>query len=454
MSIITSNFTCKLRDDFESDPRQKLMQNILARNKVADLRINWERSQTAPHFFSIQTKPRVKITNQKSSGRCWEFAAHNVIRRAMIKQYNLPLDWEFSQSFFFFWDKFERLNYNMYRILDTSQEPLDSRIVQCLLADPTCDGGQWDMFVNIVNKYGMVPKTVFPESENSSKSAAINGLLKRLFRKVALQVRSQTDPVTKQATIDNFRKDVYNLLCKTLGTPPNTFSWEYYDKDGIYNKPDEYSGISALEFYRHAVPFDCEDYVCLINDPRNVYYRLYTVEYLGNVEGGRPVTYLNVPIKDLKDAVYASLRGGEAVWFGCDVGKEKNGVMLDDQLDDTEALIDTDLASTKEERLMSGESLMTHAMIITACNTGSSSIEENPHVTYYEVENSWGDDGVKKPTGGYYCMSDTWFSKWVYEVVVHKKFLTSEQEKTLLSYESQPTPLPLWDPMGSLAGGK
>ena len=32
------------------------------------------------------------------------------------------------------------------------------------MSDPINDGGQWDMAVNLVTKYGMLPKKCFPET--------------------------------------------------------------------------------------------------------------------------------------------------------------------------------------------------------------------------------------------------------------------------------------------------
>lgn len=45
-------------------------------------------------------------------------------------------------------------------------------------------------------------------------------------------------------------------------------------------------------------------------------------------------------------------------------------------------------------------------------------------------------------------MTDDWFSEYVYEVVVDKKFVTSE---TLEVMKQDPIVLPAWDPMGALA---
>lgn len=60
-----------------------------------------------------------------------------------MKQHNLE-EFEFSQSYLFYWDKIERSYYFLNNIVDTAKrgETVDGRLVQFLLGDPTCDGGQ------------------------------------------------------------------------------------------------------------------------------------------------------------------------------------------------------------------------------------------------------------------------------------------------------------------------
>lgn len=95
------------------------------------------------------------VTNQRASGRCWLFASTNVFRVAIMKKHNLK-EFELSQAYLFFWDKLEKANWFLEQIIDTAQEDLDTRLVQELLAAPVNDGGQWDMVVNLVAKYGLV----------------------------------------------------------------------------------------------------------------------------------------------------------------------------------------------------------------------------------------------------------------------------------------------------------
>lgn len=93
--------------------------NYLDKNRMALLQIDAE------------AKP---LTNQKSSGRCWLFAALNVIRLPVIKHFNLE-DFEFSQGYLFYWDKIERCNFFLHNIVETAKrnEPVDSRLVSFLL---------------------------------------------------------------------------------------------------------------------------------------------------------------------------------------------------------------------------------------------------------------------------------------------------------------------------------
>ena len=418
----------------------KTFENIISENSLRNLCVNRQNNQQYNHLFSHKVEPRLPITNQKSSGRCWIFAALNVARREMIEKYQLK-DFEFSQNYLFFWDKLERINYNLNRIIETRDEDIESEIVRHILGDPLCDGGQWDMIVNLVEKYGLVPKSSYQESFHSSRSAEMNNILQKLFRKSAYKLRLSQNPFDDKIKI---MKNVYNLLCKFLGTPPKEFEWEYYDKNNKYHKLKK---ITPMNFYKNHVDFNFKDYVCVINDPRrkNPYNKLYTVKYLGNVEGGNRVLYLNVEIKKIKELIEKSISDNKAVWFGCDVGQNlsRNNCAMDLELVNYGGVLETDLSSTKEERLLSKESLMTHAM----CITGFNRIDDYHHtIDKWQVENSWGKSDAAE---GYYIMSDKWFDEYVYEIAINKKYLSVEQLEILDSNEV--TTLNPWDPMGSLA---
>lgn len=437
----------KWKYEFDTDKHNRVMQNVISANSLRSLYTQRSVYQKYNHLFSNTVKPNVKITNQKSSGRCWMFAALNVVRRPFMEKYELK-DFEFSQSYLFFWDKLERCNYLLECILDTKDIDVGDQTVQYLLNDPTCDGGQWDMFVNLVEKYGLVPKSCFNESYYSSNSGLMNAILKKKFREYALKLRSSENPEKDKHC---YLQEYYNLLCKFLGTPPSHFDWEYTNSKGEYHCV---KNQTPHDFYKNMVPFNYQEYICVVSDPRKAheFNKLYTVKYLGNVVEGNKVKYLNLPIDDLKQLAIRSIDNNEAVWYGCDVGKwmHSEQCAMDLELVNFGDLLGTTFPMDKETRLLSGDSLMTHAMVLTGYNRClfSSSVRDTDKISVnrWQVENSW---DTKGPASGFYVMTDKWFDQYTFEVVVNKKYLSVEQQNLLTS--SDITELKPWDPMGSLA---
>jgi bleomycin hydrolase len=385
-----------------------------------------------------------KVANQKQSGRCWMFAALNTFRHRIEETFNIK-DFELSQNFTFFWDKFEKANYFYENILATASEDLTSRKVAFLLQTPQQDGGQWDMLVAIIQKYGIVPKTVMPETFSSSQSRDLNTYLNKKLRKDAVTLRTLVANKTTEEDIQQAKEEmlqeIYNLLATTLGTPPTTFDYSYVDTDGNYQLK---RNLTPQLFYDEFVGRNLSDYVSVINAPTSdkPYNEVYTVEMLGNVVGGKEVRHLNVDIETFKKLAIDQLKMGEAIWYGCDVGQSStrdSGIMATD-IYSVEETLDIDYSMTKAERLDYGESLMTHAMVIT----GVDLVDDKP--TKWKVENSWGDKVGDK---GYFVMSDDWLNEYTYQIVINKKYL----EKELLDVieADNVTTLAPWDPMGALA---
>lgn len=399
--------------------------------------------QRDTHNFSISLK-QGDITNQKHSGRCWMFAALNVMRSKMIRDRNLKTA-ELSQAYLFFYDKLEKANYFLENILETLDEPVNGRLVSHLLQAPVGDGGQWDMLCNLVEKYGVVPKEAYPETVLSSASGEMNSVLTEKLREDACVLRklhaAQKDESTLREAKDGMMEVIYRILCICMGKPPKSFDFEYRDKDDQFARD---TGLTPKAFYDKYIGLDLREYVSLINAPTGdkPFGRSYTVKFLGNVREGRIVRYLNLPVEELKRAAIAQLQDGEPVWFGCDVGKrsERDNGIMDVDLYCLEELFHTPFAMTKAERLDYGHSLMTHAMVFQGVN-----LDEAGNPNRWRVENSWGKDPGQE---GYYVMTDRWFEEYMYQVVVHKKYLSEEQ---LAAYEAQPIELEPWDPMGSLA---
>lgn len=428
---------------FGSDKKNRVAMHATLANGILESCTNVGAVVENRHSFSI-TIEAGEMTNQKKSGRCWMFAAHNVMRLEIMEKLNLK-NMELSQAYPLFWDKLEKANHFLENILETLKEPLEGRVVSYLLKDPLGDGGQWDMFANLIRKYGVVPKEAMPESKASGETRTMNKLLTLKLRQFACALRNGS---SEGKTLDELRtmkedqlSTIYDMLCISIGIPPKKFTFETRDKDGKFIR---ISNTTAQQFYKEYVSMDLDDYVSLINAPTEdkPYGKTYTVQYLGNVRGGKAVSYLNLPIGELKKVAIKQMQDGKAVWFGCDVGQSsdrKSGMMALDTYD-LESLFSTTFPLDKAQRLDYGESLMTHAMVLTGVN-----LDEGGKPNRWRVENSWGEDPGAK---GFFVMSDDWFNEFTYQIVVNKKYL-SEEQREMLTMES--IVLKPWDPMGSLA---
>lgn len=443
MSELTKEFTDQLYANYEANVKYVALENAVTHNGIhASLETRKSAVENTPVFSLDLTKD--KVTNQKASGRCWMFAALNTFRHKMISSFQLE-DFELSQAHTFFWDKYEKSNWFLEQVIATADQELTSRKVAFLLQTPQQDGGQWDMVVSLFEKYGVVPKSVYPESISSSNSRELNTYLNKLLRQDAQILRdlihsgadSEVVASKKQALL----QEIFNFLAISLGLPPREFDFAYRDKDNQFHSE---SGLTPQSFYKKYVDLQLDDYVSIINAPTTdkPYGKSYTVDMLGNVVGSRPVRYLNVPMDRLKELAIAQMKAGETVWFGSDVGQVSNrkaGILATDVYD-FEAGMDIHLTQDKAGRLDYAESLMTHAMVLTGVD-----LDEAGQSRKWKVENSWGD---KVGTDGYFVASDAWMDEYTYQIVVRKEFLTPDE---LAAYEAEPIVLAPWDPMGALA---
>jgi bleomycin hydrolase len=440
---MNQSFFQQAESAFKANPVNKVAMNTVMANGVMKSAINGLTARQSRHTYSVSLE-QGSITSQKQSGRCWMFAALNVMRFETIHKWNLT-DFEFSQNYPLFYDKLEKSNYFLENILKTLNEPTEGRLVNYLLQAPIGDGGQWDMFANLVRKYGVVPKEAMPETVSSSATREMCTLLTRLLRGDACTLRTAYREGTSMEELrkqkDAMMLDVYRLLCICLGEPPKTFDFETYDKDKHLIRETQ---ITPLAFFEKYVGWNLDDYISLINAPTKdkPYHRSYSVRYLGNVVEGKIVRYLNLPSEELKKAAIAQLQDGNPVWFGCDVGKssDRETGLMDLDLYHLEDLFSLNFPMDKAARLDYGESLMTHAMVFQGVD-----LDENGKSLRWRVENSWGKDAGHD---GYYCMTDQWFDQYNYQIVVNKKYLPTE---LIAEYESEPIMLQPWDPMGSLA---
>jgi bleomycin hydrolase len=439
---LSDEMLARFRRDVAAKPAYHLAQNAVARVSIDDVALNHEIVAGADHTFSHLLDDWA-VTNQKQSGRCWMFAGLNLFRVGAMRKMGLK-EFELSQNYTLFWDKIERANYFLEAIIETADRDLDDRTVAFLLERPVEDGGQWNMFVNLIKKHGLVPKAFMPETESSSNTRRMIGILRHKLREGARTLRDLgaggASPEALRAAKDEILQVVYRILCIHLGTPPERFVWQWTDQDRNFHRDGE---LTPQEFAAKYVTLPLDEYVCLVNDPRatSPFGRTFTVQYLGNVVGGAIVTYLNVEIELIKELAQRAIVGGEPVWFGCDVGKmmRRDLGLWDRDLFDYRGLYDTDFPLDKAARLDYHDTLMTHAMLFTGVDV----VDGKPR--RWRVENSWGEENGRK---GFYTMNDSWFAEYTFEIAARKEALPPDLQRAL---DLEPIVLPAWDPMGALA---
>ncbi|KAJ5419513.1 uncharacterized protein N7487_003063 [Penicillium crustosum] len=430
-----------------SDPKNRLAISSFADHSFADILINHNALQRDQHIFNLTVPVEgTPITNQRSSGRCWIFAATNIFRLLLIKAYQLK-DFELSQAYLFYWDKIEKANWFFEQIIATAHEDLSSRLVQKLCQDPVSDGGQWDMVVNLVQKYGLVPQALYPDAYHAQNSAKMNWLLTTKLRDQAFVLRelAAKDPQSVAAAKEQFLQEIHSLVTLLLGPPPSPdkkFVWQFSDASGRAREVQ----LTPIEFAQQAFrprsisrghpTVSTGRLFSLVNDPRHEFNRLLTIERLGNVVEGRPITDAYAQECNHRDA-----QSWIPSLFGCDVGKfyDRDRGVLDTDLTDLALGFNITLSMSKAQRVASGASSMTHAMVITGVHL------DGDRPVRWRVENSWGE---KVGKDGWFVMTDRWMDEYTFQAVVDFNFVSTDVQAIL---EQSPKVLPRWDPMGVLA---
>jgi len=433
---ITKEMISSFRQDLNGDKQAASVMNAVTRNDTGSLVL--DRKALTGHDGHFTNKIKTgKVTNQRSSGRCWLFAGFNIMRPAVMKKLKVK-NFEFSENFSFFWDKLEKANLFLEGILQTRARGLGDRTVEWLLGHPFPDGGQWCMVVDLMKKYGVVPVEVMPETRHTGATRMVNRLVSRKLRMNAAVLRSMHaagQPLeAMRARKVKMLSEVYRLLALHFGPPPTTFKWRYQTGDGKLSALRSYTPVS---FYKEVVGLDLSRYVCLYNCPSHEYGKPYCIQFDRDFFDRPDMTFINLDMEALKSFTLKQILAGEPVWFGCDVGKEhfrekgilKNGIL------DFESLLGVDLSMTKKERILYRDSIPTHAMVFMGVD-----LEDGKPVKW-QVENSWGD---KRGDKGYLVMYDKWFDEYLYSVIIDSKHLPNDVLQIL---DQKPIALPPWDPM-------
>lgn len=425
----------RFREHFESEPRYRVAMNAATHGVLEDIALSRRVVDGLDWHFSHELAPG-GITAQRSAGTCWIYAGLNWLRKLAMKRMDVE-EFYFSQNYLVFWDKLEKANRFLERMIDMREAPLDDRKVHHYLEAPVSDGGDWLLLANLIDKYGLVPRDAMGDTANLANSAFMNKVLTFKLRQGAADLRrlhadgADLDELhtVKEAQLNA----IYRMLCVLLGEPPESFDLSYRTRDG---KPHRQRGLTPKKLFAEWVGIETKDYYHLVSSPMEStpFDRPYVVENLRNIEGCPAGPSLNLPIDTIRELSVKLLKKGEPVFFDCDVtqGLNRKLGVLDNDLYEYDLLFDTSFEWERAERMAYLAQRPTHCMVLI----GVDIVDGKP--AKWKIENSWGDELGHK---GLFQMSDAWFEEHVYGITIQGKHLGKKLRDL---FAQEPVALPPW----------
>ena len=427
----------------QSAPASKAIFNALASNKIDNLAKNFANQGAIDTHFSTET-PKQSIHDQKSSGRCWMFSGFNVLRANFAKQHADTLAVEYSHDYLFFYDQLEKANLMLQGVIDTAKKPMDDTRVQFFFKNPLNDGGTFCGVSDLADKYGLVPKSVQPETFSAENSAKMSSMISSKLREFGLELRQMAADGKKPAAIKARKTEmlstVYRMLCLTLGEPVKEFTYAFRNKDG--KTVGEARRYTPKEFFKATVGEPLSgSFIMVMNDPRRPYHKTYEVEYDRHTYDGQNWKYLNLPMDEIEQLAMASLKDGRKMYSSYDVGKQldRERGYLDTENYDYASLFGTTFGMDKAQRIATFDSGSTHAMTLSAVD-----IDADGKAVKWKVENSWGPNHGQ---GGCLIMTDRWFREYTFRLVVDKQYVPQDIMK---QFEQKPIMVMPEDPLFSV----
>lgn len=434
---ISTQMLDEIKKSQTNTPAERALKNAIAGNSIDNLAKNYNAGDIDTHF-TIET-PKQSITDQQSSGRCWMFSGFNVLRSNFAQRTD-SLRVNLSHSYLFFWDQLEKSNLFLQGVIDHADKAIDHPRVQFFFKHPVSDGGTFCGVSDLVDKYGLVPKEVMPETYSSDNTSRMAKLISSKLREYGLQLRQMVADKKKPAAIKaektKMLATIYRMLAMTIGEPPAQFTYAFKNESG--RTVTEAKTYTPQEFAKEVVGGPISGtFIMAMNDPRRPYYKTYEVEYDRHTYDGTNWKYINLPMDEIEKMAIASLKDGRKLYSSYDVAKmldrEQGYADLDNY--DYGSLFGTTFTMDKAQRISTYDSGSTHAMTLTAVD-----LDENGKATQWKVENSWGAAWGQQ---GCMIMSDRWWREYTFRLVVDKKYvpediLKANEQKPLMVMPEDP----------------
>lgn len=424
MKEITAKQIEKFHVNYQKERQNKQQEKEIIEKGLEEACLNQKIVEENKPIFNLEL-PESKRYDQKENHRCWIYAGLNVIKYNVAKNLNIDLkEFSLSNPYLAFFDKLEKSNTVYERIIHSNIESQEELQKEKFLEDSMIEDGYWSMFVAVVEKYGIVPENIMPETKESLNYKRIEIILTEKVKKDVLFLLEKKKQKASIEELENekekYLQENYEMLSKLLGEPKFLFDYKYQDQEG---KKQELKEMTPLAFKEQFLTLNLKDFVVIGNVPteQKEYNKVYQKKYTENIQGKSQVKFLNLTIEELKTLAIKQLKDGISIWMGIYIRKyesEKLGI-LDPRLYDYEKILGLKRL-TKKEALILRDIFIHHAMTICGVH-----LEEEKPIRW-KVEDSY---GIEEKIQGYYVMNDRFFDEFVLNLAIHKKYLTKEQQE-------------------------
>lgn len=409
---------------YNKNIKNKDIENEIKKYGIDKVCLNRKIIEENPPIFNLELE-ETKRYDQKESLRCWAFSGINVIKRNMADNLNMDImQFELSDNFIAFFHRLEKANTTYEKVITSKTIDLEKIVKKGILKDPVEEVGNWKTFIGIVKKYGLVPMKVMPTTYEGENASRVTNLFSEIVRNNAIALLRLKQQNKKTIEIRKVKikmlEENYEFLSKVYGQPSNTFDYEYINKNGdkIVLK-----NITPKQFVEKFLSIDIENFVFISNVPKKnrKYGQKLKDSQLININKMKYVEYLHISSEELKQLTIKQLKDNIPVMVGIYIKKfaDKDSGILDTRLYDYEKLLNYK-SLNKEDAMLVGDINIHHWMTITGVQ-----IEEGKPKRW-KVEDSYGDE---KKVNGYYIMNDNYFDKYVFTVIINKRYLSSKQLK-------------------------
>ena len=336
---------------------------------------------------------------QGGTSYCWMYSCISMLKCYGESYCSIP-DCEFSYAYLQFYDKLERVKYALDLIFN--KEYLKSNF-NSQLKFLTSDRGSFDIFVSLIDKYGVVFKKDMPDTYCVSNSYDLNYVLHNFLINIISKLE-RGELLSKEDILI----DVYKLLEDCYGTPPDKIKFK-----NLWIEPQKLYAEYMDGFFNK--------YICIANFNEDEYINRYCCyDKRINFISGNNVPFINLKSVDFKRCILEQLKES-STYLSMKITDADLKLGVFDDLYKLDETLKLSIVLDKQSFMKYKEDVNEHALILVGADVNDGVINK------WKVK----DNNRNIGKNGYCLLSSTWFDKYVCCVVVNKDVFNRLEIKVL-----------------------